>query len=60
MAEDLSLQNENRSMTSSNYLDSKLDKSKELNEKMTINEDSTDEYTNTIMNIGVETNANSN
>jgi len=44
--------NETRSMMQSNYGDNKLDKSKELNESMTIKQTSPDEYTRKINNIG--------
>lgn len=45
-------ENKTRSFMSSDYGDSKLDKSAELNESMTIRETSPDEYTNKIRNLG--------
>lgn len=44
--------NENRSMMKSSFGDQKLDKSNELNDSMTINESSRDEYESTLHNIG--------
>lgn len=52
MAKDLLDENEARSMMPGSYNDKRLDKSKELNENMTINESSKDEYTSTIHNLG--------
>ena len=43
----LDQKNETRSMMKGSYNDNRLDKSKELNESMTINESSRDEYENT-------------
>lgn len=48
----LEAKNENRSMTKDSFGDHKADKSQELNDSMTINEGSRDEYTRTIHNIG--------
>lgn len=45
-------QNSNRSMMSSSYGDQKADKSKELNESMTIKETGQDEFEKTAHNIG--------
>lgn len=45
-------ENENRSMMNDTYGESKLDKSIELNETMSISESSQDEYTTTIKTIG--------
>lgn len=44
--------NETRSMMKSNYNDTKMDKSNELNDSMTINESSRDEYESTLHTIG--------
>ena len=44
--------NDNRSMMKSSYGDQKLDKSNELNDSMTINKSSRDEYESTLHNIG--------
>ena len=52
MDHELTAENDARSMMSGSYNDSKLDKSQELNETMTISESPSDEYTNTIHNIG--------
>lgn len=49
---ELEQKNEHRSMMPGTYQDSKLDKSKELNESMTINEASRDEYESTLHKIG--------
>jgi len=49
---DLEQTNENRSMMKNNYGDNRLDKSNELNETMALNEDSRDEFENTIHNLG--------
>ena len=49
---DLEQKNETRSMMKSNFSDVKLDKSKELNDSMTLNEGSRDEYESKIHNIG--------
>lgn len=49
---DLEQTNETRSMMKGSYNDHKLDKSSELNDRMTINEGSRDEYESTIHNIG--------
>lgn len=53
----LEQKNETRSMMSSNYGDSKMDKSKELNESMTINEGSRDEFESTLHSLGGKNNA---
>lgn len=45
-------ENTTRSMMSSSNGEQKLDKSKELNESMTIKKTSQDEYTNKIHNLG--------
>ncbi|MDN6160965.1 MAG: hypothetical protein L0K90_01885 [Staphylococcus equorum] len=44
--------NDTRSMMKGNYSDKRLDKSNELNESMTLNQSSRDEYTNKIHNLG--------
>lgn len=44
--------NDTRSMMKGTYQDTKLDKSVELNESMTINEGSRDEFEKAIHNIG--------
>lgn len=49
---DLEQKNETRSMMKTNYSDNKFDKSSELNESMTLNEGSRDEYEKTLHNIG--------
>ena len=49
---DLEQTNENRSMMKGNYQDHRLDKSNELNESMTINEQSKDEYEQTLHTLG--------
>ena len=49
---DLEQNNETKSMMKTNYSDVKLDKSNELNDSMTINEASRDEYESTLHNIG--------
>lgn len=49
---DLEQNNENRGMMKGSYNDTRLDKSKELNDSMTINEGSRDEYEQTIHGIG--------
>lgn len=49
---DLEQTNETRSMMKSDYGEVKADKSKELNDTMTLNEASRDEYAKTIHNIG--------
>lgn len=49
---DLTAENETRSMMVSDYGDSKVDKSKELNESMTISEQSRDEFENTTHTLG--------
>lgn len=48
--------NETPSMMKGTYNDSKLDKSNELNESMTINESSRDSFEQTIHNIGGQDN----
>lgn len=52
----LEQKNENRSMMKTSYGDQKLDKSNELNDSMTINENSRDEYENTLHSLGGQTN----
>ncbi len=49
---ELEQKNETRSMMKTSFNDQKLDKSNELNESMTINESSRDEYESTLHNIG--------
>ena len=49
---ELEQKNENRSFMKDNYEDTRLDKSKELNENMTINEQSKDEYESKLHNLG--------
>ena len=49
--------NETRSMMKGSYQDNKLDKSNELNDSMTINEQSRDEYEQTLHSIGGSQNA---
>lgn len=49
--------NQNRGFMKNDYNDSKLDKSTELNESMTIRETPADEYTRKIKNIGGSSNA---
>jgi len=49
---DLEQKNSTRSMMKGTYQDHKLDKSGELNDSMTINEGSRDEYESTLHNIG--------
>ena len=49
---DLEAKNDMRSMMKTDSGDNKLDKSNELNETMTISENSQDEFTRTIHNIG--------
>lgn len=44
--------NETRSMMKGSYQDHKLNKSNELNDTMTINEGSRDEFEQTLHNIG--------
>lgn len=53
----LDQKNENRSMMKGSYNDVRLDKSNELNETMTLNEGSRDEYEKTLHNIGGGNNA---
>lgn len=48
----LEQQNSMRNMMKSDYGDNKLDKSKELNETMSITKKSGDQYTKKIHNIG--------
>lgn len=48
--------NETRSMMKGNYEDHKLDKSNELNESMSIDNRSRDEYEQTLFNLGGQTN----
>ena len=49
---DLEQANDTRSMMKGSYQDHKLDKSNELNESMTINEQSKDEYEQTLHTLG--------
>lgn len=49
---DLHAENENRGMMKSDYGDNKVDKSNELNESMTISEQSRDEYEQTVHTLG--------
>lgn len=49
---DLEQTNENRSMMKGSYNDVKLDKSNELNDSMTLNEGSRDEFESTIHTLG--------
>lgn len=49
---DLEQTNATRSMMKSTFGDVKMDKSSELNDSMTLNEGSRDEYENTIHKIG--------
>lgn len=49
---DLEQKNDTRSMMKGSYNDHKLDKSAELNDTMTINEGSRDEFERTLHNIG--------
>ena len=49
---ELEQKNETRSMMKTSFNDQKLDKSNELNESMSINESSRDEYEKTLHNIG--------
>lgn len=49
---ELESKKEMRSMMKGTYEDTKLDKSNELNQNMTINESSKDEYESKIHNIG--------
>lgn len=44
--------NEARTMMGEGYGDNRMDKSIELNDTMTINENSRDEYTETLHNLG--------
>lgn len=48
----LDQENENRSMMKTTYNDNRVDKSNELNDTMTLNESSRDEYENAIHNLG--------
>ena len=56
---ELEQKNETRSMMKGTYQDTKLDKSNELNENMTINEGSKDEYESKLHNIGGSNNGES-
>lgn len=56
MAHDLEASNETRSMMKGSYNDTKLDKSSELNQRMTINEGSRDEFESTIHTVGGSSN----
>ena len=49
---DLEQKNETRSFMKGSYQDNKLDKSSELNDSMTINESSRDEYEQKLHNLG--------
>lgn len=49
---DLEATNETRSMMKGSYNDTRLDKEVELNDSMTINESSRDEYEQTLHNLG--------
>ena len=49
---ELEQKNENRSFMKGTYQDNKLDKSSELNDSMTINESSRDEYEQKLHNLG--------
>ena len=49
---DLEQTNETRSMMKGSYQDNKLDKSNELNDSMTINEGSKDEYEQALHTLG--------
>ena len=49
---DLEQKNETRSFMKGTYQDNKLDKSSELNDGMTINESSRDEYEQKLHNLG--------
>lgn len=49
---DLEQKNETRSFMKGTYQDNKLDKSSELNDTMTINESSRDEYEQKLHNLG--------
>lgn len=53
---ELEEKNETRSMMTGSYSDNKLDKSNELNESMTINEGSRDEYESTLHSLGGQEN----
>lgn len=53
---DLEQTNETRGFMKSDYADTKLDKSNELNESMTLNEGSRDEYESAIHKIGGQNN----
>ena len=52
----LEQKNETRSMMKGSYNDHRLDKSNELNDSMSINENSRDEYENTLHSLGGRTN----
>ena len=52
----LDQKNETRSMMKDTYNDHRLDKSNELNDSMSINENSRDEYENTLHSLGGRTN----
>ena len=49
---ELEQKNETRSFMKGSYQDNKLDKSSELNDSMTINESSRDEYEQKLHNLG--------
>ena len=49
---DLEQKNETRSFMKGTYQDNKLDKSSELNDSMTINESSRDEYEQKLHDLG--------
>ena len=52
MAHDLDQETDKITTSPDNFKDTKLDKSNELNESMTIDPSGRDEYTNTIHNVG--------
>lgn len=54
--QNLEATNETRSMMKGTYQDHKLDKSNELNERMSISETGRDEYESTIHSVGGNTN----
>lgn len=54
---ELEQKNDTRSFMKSNTGDNKVDKSNELNDSMTINQSSRDEYESTLHNIGGGSNA---
>lgn len=54
--QNLEATNETRSMMKGTYQDHKLDKSNELNERMSISESGRDEYESTIHSVGGNSN----